>query len=264
MSINKKTIIFSALSALIFLLLTGIICGIKCYYDQYPFYDFMLTIFGGIFASMLVVFMCEIQKYLLNKKQTEDELFYHMTIAYSNAMVMKNIMEDVINHPEKRVVENSLNQCREQVLLALFNVCKTDYTTFKKSQKLFCSFQDFCKNIGSVEKLLNNSGYFDIAINTDKIMVLQINPQVSIEINGTYPTVAAIAKILRAQFQTVIEKCEKFMSEIDYSKRYNYEERKLSLQQRSDIFAQDYSLESFLKDNLKSEMSNIDYIVSNQ
>ena len=113
MNANKKITIFTAIIAIIFFLLTGLVCGLKCHYNEFPFYDFLLTIFGGVFASMLVVMVCEIHKYLLNKKQTEDELFSHMTIAYANAMVMKNAMNEVLNNPTKTVVETSLVQSRE-------------------------------------------------------------------------------------------------------------------------------------------------------
>ena len=258
MKVSKNTIILTTIVASIFLLLTGLICGLKCCYNEFPFYDFLLTIFGGVFASTLVVLACEIQKYLMNKKRTEDELYYHMTIAYSNVIVMKNIMDETVNNPCKPVVKNSLIQCRDQVLLALFYISKSEYSTFKKNQKLFCAFQSFCTDITKIEKNINNSIYFDMAINQDRIIALQKDPQFCSEINGTHQNVAAIAKILRAQFQTIIEKCEKFMSAIDYSKRYNYEERKLSLQQRSDIFTQDHSLESFLRKNLQSETASND------
>lgn len=256
MGVSKKTIIFTAVFAAIFLLLTGLICGLKCCYGEFAFYDFLITILGGIFASTLVVMACEIQKYLLTKKQIEDELYYHMTIAYANAMVMKNTMDDVINNPNKPVVENSLIQCRDQVLLAIFYVSRIDYAPFKKSQKLFGAFQSFSNDITDIEKTLNNCLYFNMAISKDRIIALQQNPQSRSEIDGTYPNVAAIAKILSAQFQTVIEKCEKFLAAIDYSKRYKHEERKPTLQQRSDIFAQDHSLESFVRNNLKSETAN--------
>lgn len=38
---------------------------------------FLLTVFGGAFASMLVVFLYEVRKYLSIKSNTEQYLFYH-------------------------------------------------------------------------------------------------------------------------------------------------------------------------------------------
>jgi hypothetical protein len=47
----------------------------------------------------------------------------------------------------------------------------------------------------------------------------------------------------------LIEESEKLITRIDYSGRYNWEERKNNLQANSDIFSKDYSLKFFLKGN---------------
>lgn len=264
MSISKQTIIFTAIFASAFLLLTGLICGLKYCYGKFEFYDFLITIFGGIFASTLVVMVCEIQKYSLIKKKVEDELYNHMTIAYANAMVMKNIVGEVINNPNKPVVENSLIQCRNQLLSTLFHVCTIDYAPFKQGKELLVALQTFRNDITKTESTINDSIYFDIAISQDKILELQKNPQSRLEINGTHVNVAAVAKILSAQFQAVIEKCETFLSAIDYSKRYKFQERKTVIQQRGDVFAQDHSLESFLKTYLNPQTANADFTALKQ
>lgn len=252
MSVNKRTIIFTAIFVSIFALSTALICLLECFYGEYPFYDFLLTILGGCFASMIVVMACEIQKYSLNKCQIESYMFNNMTIAYSKILIMKNSMDEVINHPEKPVLKNSLTQCREQALFALSNVCNCDYTTFCKKRGLARDFYNFCNKAYQIDRKINNIRYFDMAIGKDEIKELEKIGHLSTGIDGNSATVAIVAKLLARQLQSVINDVEDFMSKIDYNNKFKWNERKLSEQDRVGVFSQDHSLENFIKENKES------------
>ena len=72
--------------------------------------SFLITLFGGVFASMLVVVLCEIQKYLSAKTSTEEYLFYQSLYLYQALMQMKTIIGDYLNHNEWPVPENLFDE----------------------------------------------------------------------------------------------------------------------------------------------------------
>lgn len=50
---------------------------------------FLLAVFGGAFASMLVVMICEISKYFENRESTETFLFSHLYYLYGQLRVIQ-------------------------------------------------------------------------------------------------------------------------------------------------------------------------------
>ena len=75
MSSNLKTMKLTAILSGGFLIVTFIICLNKSYEwfsIKWLSNDFLLTVFGGLFASTLVVLICEWQKYFFNKRSVED------------------------------------------------------------------------------------------------------------------------------------------------------------------------------------------------
>ena len=76
MSGNIKTIKFTAVLSAVFAILTYIITlnvEVAFFAPNWPWIsnNFALTVCGGIFASTLVVMLCEVQKYLSNKSSCE-------------------------------------------------------------------------------------------------------------------------------------------------------------------------------------------------
>lgn len=78
MSTNLKIIKFTAIVSGISFLATFVIrlnISYGCFDIKWLSNEFLLTIFGGVFASTLVVLICEIHKYLLNKTQAENVMY---------------------------------------------------------------------------------------------------------------------------------------------------------------------------------------------
>lgn len=92
--------------------------------------DFLITLFGGVFTSMLVVALCEIQKYLSKKASTEEYLFYQGLYLYQSLMQMKIIIKDYLNHCEWNISENLLDESVRMVHCEINAIQSVDYATF--------------------------------------------------------------------------------------------------------------------------------------
>ena len=92
---NVKTIKLTAWLSAIFALITYFISikGMLGISDLKWLPDiFLLAVFGGAFASMLVVLICEISKYVQNRENAETYLFSHLYYLYGQLqMISKNI-----------------------------------------------------------------------------------------------------------------------------------------------------------------------------
>ena len=66
------------LAAITYLITVNIEVGFINLNTQWLSNNFLLTVCGGAFASMLVVLLCEIQKYFEIKKSTEAIIFKHV------------------------------------------------------------------------------------------------------------------------------------------------------------------------------------------
>ena len=104
--------------------------------------NFILTVFGGVFASTLVVLFCEINKYLINKKNTENQLFYQAMYLYEALFLMLHNILDYQSHPEKQIPENIFDITTQMIKSQVSFLQGIDYSCFKKiiwlSKNIFC------------------------------------------------------------------------------------------------------------------------------
>jgi hypothetical protein len=258
MSSNKRVIIFSLVLAVIFLIPTYIFCHTNDY-EWLNISDstnsFLVTIFGGAFASTVVVLLCELQKYYMNKRDTENALYYHMTILYTHSLIIKNIVKKIIQNPEVEVFSNMLKESIRQISIALYNVKHIDYNELL--QKVQCKFikcnigsalQEFRKSALTIENSINECIYLDIAINEAKICEYEKGVQ-NVKITGKYKDVNSVAKIISLHFDDIISKCENLLSDIDYRGRFSWNEQRKIIQANSDIYSKNCSLNNFIEKN---------------
>lgn len=93
---------------------------------------FLLTLFGGIFASMLVVVLCEIQKYMSAKANIEQFLFYQGLYLYQALQQMHVIALDYLEHKDWRISENLFDESVRMIQGEMLAIQNTDYVTFKQ------------------------------------------------------------------------------------------------------------------------------------
>ena len=137
-----KTIKFTFWMTVIFLVLTYVFSvnsEIHFLAINWPWLSnsFGLTIVGGVFASMLVVLLCEIQKYLITKGNTERFIYYQSVYLYQWLLQTGQNAQDYLGHLEKQVPENLFDQCCAAIQAEINVLQNTDYATFRpKKQSL--------------------------------------------------------------------------------------------------------------------------------
>lgn len=114
MSTSIKVIKFTSILSIIFLVITYLITvNIESGFIQlntiWISNNFLLTVFGGAFASILVVLFCEINKYLIDKKNVETQLFHQALYLYQAIFLMQHNILDYQSHPNAQIPENLLD-----------------------------------------------------------------------------------------------------------------------------------------------------------
>lgn len=137
--------------------------------------NFLITLFGGVFASMLVVLLCEIQKYLSSKKRTEQYLFYQSLYLYQALVQTRIFIEDFLNHGEWILSDNLFDESNRKIQCQLDAIQTTDYATFKHDKdSLMVEHGRFCIDVlPKIQPILQSGNRLRISINNAKIEYLQ-------------------------------------------------------------------------------------------
>ncbi len=104
-----------------------------------------LTVFGGAFASMLVVLICEVQKYITEKTSVEEYIFYQALYLYQSLFLMQQNICDYQNNTEAGVPNNLLDETTRMIQSEIFALQSADYAPFKQKNLLLTAHQKFCK-----------------------------------------------------------------------------------------------------------------------
>lgn len=137
--------------------------------------DFLITLFGGVFASMLVVLLCEIQKYLSSKRRTEQYLFYQSLYLYQALVQTRIFIEDYLSHEEWILPDNLFDESVRKIQCQLNAIQTTDYATFKHGENsLMVEHGRFCVDVlPKLQPILQCGNRLRISINEAKIEYLQ-------------------------------------------------------------------------------------------
>ena len=144
--------------------------GFMCLSSPWISNNFLLTVVGGAFASMLVVLLCEIQKYHELKKEMEDKIF----LSASNICLQSVTLIKYINHflanPSNIVPKDILSFSTESIKKSADELVQAEYCTFFQNSKFEKEYSDFCqKTLIAIQEYTIHEKYLSIAINTDQI-----------------------------------------------------------------------------------------------
>lgn len=98
--------------------------------------NFLLTVFGGVFASTLVVLFCEINKYFIDKKNTENQLFYQTLYLYQALFLMQHNILDYQSRPDIQIPENVFDNTTHMVKSQVCYLRGVDYSCLKKNNEI--------------------------------------------------------------------------------------------------------------------------------
>lgn len=251
MNTSIRVIKFTTIIAIITVIITLVISlNIKYMWFELKYIpnDFLMAIFSGIFGSTLVVLICEIQKYLLTKKQSEYILYSCMTEVLARFMTMSTSLRLLIENPQDLVNQGLFNEFKQRMEYQFNIFYNVDYTTWCKRQKLFLTTKNFILySNNTIMKLLDDCAYLDVALYNERIKQLQNNqPDYITSFNST---IKQLLIIYVKRFNEVIEKIEKYIIEIDYRDKYKFKSRIENVKKYHEDYRKSSTVEEFIENN---------------
>lgn len=251
MNTSIKVIKFTTIISIITVIITlGISLNIKYLWFEIKYIpnDFLIAIFSGIFGSTLVVLICEIQKYLLAKTQSEYILYSCMTEVLARFMTMRTSLRLLIENPQDLVNQGLFNEFKQRMEYQFNIFYNANYTTWCKKQKLFLATNNFILySNDKIMKLIDDCAYLDVALYNERIKQLENNQ--SDYITSLNSTIRQILIIYMKRFNEVIEKVEEYIIEIDYKNKYKFKERIVNVKQFHEDYRKSCTVEEFIENN---------------
>lgn len=149
MSSNIKTIKFTAKLSGLFALLTYVITlniELAFFSPHWPWMsnNFALAVCSGVFASMLVVMLCEIQKYLDNKDCCEQNMFFQAMYLYQVLFQLQKNVEEYLGEQNCEVPDNLLDGPTQMAQCQINAIRGLHYTPLSKKNRLMIAHRTFC------------------------------------------------------------------------------------------------------------------------
>lgn len=249
MTTSVKVIKFSWKICVALCLLTYLVSLNKAYglFDlKWLSNDFLFTIVGGTFASMLVVLLCEIQKYLHLKRETEWQLFTHVGHIYAQLRVAQVTLNSLNENSVETVTDNLLHTLVDTLKKESAIVENLDFAPFLKDSdfhKRHLRLQKWL--LADFAKFVSNCIYLQIASNTDKIENLKNFGHEGKITSASTLTGATIRKLLE-QSTPLVQYADAYMEALDKycNGRFLWQLRKASVEMAFDL--KETTLEDFL------------------
>ena len=148
MSSCKKTIRFTAIVSMILLGLTYLITVnnethyIACN-SPWISSSFLLTFFGGAFASMTVVLLCEVSKYWQAKRGAETYLFSHLYYLFGQLQILSHSINGFLSNGGKDVPRNALSTTITNAEAEMNGLYFAEYAPFCKTNAVLLEKQKY-------------------------------------------------------------------------------------------------------------------------
>ncbi len=221
MSTSIKIIKFTSILSAIFLVITYLITvNIESNFISlntiWISNNFLLTGFGGVFASILVVLFCEINKYLIDKKNTENQLFFQTLYLYQALFLMQHNVLDLQSHPNTLIPENVFDNTNQMIKSQVNFLRGIDYSCFKKKNAIEKKLSSFKKEtFQKFTPIENCVNLIRCAILEEKIDNLKHNKNMPDYITSSH---TRVAKVLSDQIDNLVpllEEIGEFLKTID-------------------------------------------------
>ncbi len=230
MSTSIKVIKFTSILSIIFLVITYLITvnmesGFIQINTIWISNSFLLTVFGGVFASILVVLFCEINKYMINKRDTETQLFFQAMYLYQALFLMQHNILDYQSHPSAQIPPNLLDNTTYMVKSQALFIRGLDYTTFKKNNKIVNKHNSFKKDtFAKFIKLENGINLLQCAILEERIANHESRKTYPDYITSSTPKVATVLAEQINIIMPLLEEISLYLKTIDDNckSRYNW------------------------------------------
>ena len=239
MSSCKKMIRFTAIASIILLIITYLITvnndihNISCN-SPWISNSFLLTFFGGAFASMTVVLLCEISKYWQAKQDAESYLFSHLYSLYGQLQILSRSINGFFSNNGKNVPRNALSTVITNAEAEMRDLYFAEYAPFCKRNPVLAEKLRYNSEVYSaVQSFLLKCRALDIAVIQDEKFCLEVKMGKSgIQDNPNY-TLRTLGRLSK-QILKPLEEVDALASKIDIlcDGRFKWERAKKDLLQR--------------------------------
>lgn len=199
--------------------------------------SFAFAIAGGSFASVLVVFACELQKYQSIKHQTEDYIFGQLFSLYAQVTIIHYNTKRQLNDVSSPIPSNIIDEIANKGRMCLTSLASIDYFTFCKHSIIKKQLIQYRGTSGThIQLFLQNSVFLKMAINEDKITLLKQGRDELITSN--MPKTHQTLKKIFDDSSSVLSFVEKSLGIIDTEckKRYHWDELKRSIISGEEVY----------------------------
>lgn len=250
---NIDTIKLATILSVLFALFTYVVTlnmELAFFTPQWPWIsnNFFLTVCGGVFASTLVVLFCEIQKYLGNKANCEQYLFYQTLYLYSLLFQMQKNVEEYIANREEPVPVGLLEKPAQMAQYQVNAIRNIDYITFSKKNPLVIAHRNFCmKELVEISIALECWNYLKRAILTTRINNLKSIGK-EIPITSANALVGQTLVITNEKYISLLDDLSDYLKVIDQecSNRFGWDELRSKISESYISIFNSANLESFL------------------
>lgn len=213
--------------------------------------DFIFTISIGIFTSVLVVLMSEIQKYITGKKSVEGYIFYQTVYLYMELFLMEQNIIEYQKNTRVSIPANLLDQRSENIRCQVNVLKSVDYTPFIKKNMFKKMHQRFCMKIGpDIIKVTVGNLMLNNAILDAKIVNLQNGFNENKMITSIDEPVKTVLFNQLNKVSNALGKVDEYLNYIDgYSNyRYSWEREKKNIHSNYvGTLEKDYYKEGYLR-----------------
>lgn len=220
-----RTILFTCILSIVFLIITYLISVNKEIHfiqieSAWLSHDFLLTVFGGLFASTLVVLLCEIHRYCVLKENTEKYLFAQGVYLYQWLYQTDEDIQVYKDHTEAAIPENLLDIPENNLNQQISAIQNTEYTTIiHQDNSLMAAHQNFCtKDLMQMRLLLSGSANLRMKILQQKIGNIEKN-QSNKTITSADPGVNQFLNGHQTKIKSALMLTDKYLQKIDDTRK---------------------------------------------
>lgn len=191
--------------------------------------NFLFTILSGAFASLIVIIICEIQKYIFLKRETENMIFSQLLALYTQITIIYYNANRTLNDSKNPVAANLFDSPSNIGKSILKNIEPIDYTPFliNSIAKYLCKFKN--NDCLKIDAFLNNLLFYKMALSYDKIELIKKNlPEV---VTSNLQSTHDVLKKIQQDSNAILTYLEKIMEAFDLgcNNRFNWKNVKKTI-----------------------------------
>lgn len=210
--------------------------------------SFLFTIAGGIFASLIVVILCEFVRYRQMKYATEITLITYLASLYSQFFIIQSNCIRALGSQDA-IADNLIQSVCDKANMTADFVNGIDYTPFcnNKIKGALIIFKTE-KHI-TIKNIITGFFFYKIAYSEDKMILMKKGK--SEIVTSACPNVnTALHKIVN-QTSTILSCLDQIISQIDTELgfKYNWEIRKQAVNDYQENFVSQ-KLDDYLKEDI--------------